>query len=202
MSTVVILLIVAAVAAAVFFARKSAQTPAVARTPAKVEGPKQHFLVALNGQLDGKSWHIGNRMVTVGRAPSNYVQLNEPDVSRMAAQIDTKSGTPKVLDMNSATGIRINGEHTTGGDLSDGDTVTIGGQQFRYHLDGNFQNNAAFGAKDAGKEVSATTMDASQNIVLRAQAAYALHKGDEEAAANELGMPVEKLRDLLKQLEG
>ena len=129
------------------------------------------------------------------------MQLNSPDVSRMAAQIDSKSGTPKVIDMNSASGILVNGTSVPSSELTDGDTVTIGGQEFTYHLDGNFQDNAAFGAKAAGKEVAAKTMDASTNIVLQAQAAYALHKGDEEAAAKETGVSVEELRELLGQLD-
>ena len=201
MSPAVILLLVVAVGAAVFFLRKSSAPSVVERTPEKIEGPKQHFLVGKGGTLDGKSWHIGNRMVTIGRAPSNYVQLNSPDVSRMAAQIDIKSGTPKVIDMNSASGILVNGTPVPSSELTDGDTVTIGGQEFRYHLDGNVQDNAAFGAKAAGKEVAARTMDASTDIVLRAQAAYALHKGDEEAAAKETGVSVEELRELLGQLD-
>ena len=59
------------------------------------------------------------------------------------------------------------------------------------------KSNAGFESKSVGSEVHATTTDASANLILRAQASYALHKGDEEAAARETGVSVERLRELL-----
>jgi len=201
MSVGVLIAIAIVIVVAVLFTRASGnKAPAVARTPARVEGPKQHFLVGKGGELDGQAFHIGNRIATVGRAPSNYVQLNSPEVSRMAAQIDAKGDAPKVIDMNSAAGIRINGKPVNEGTLTEGDELQVGDQVFTYHLEGDFKKNAAFGAKAIGKEVAATTMDASANLAIRAQAAYALHKGDEEAAAKETGVTVEELRSLLSQL--
>ena len=88
-SVVFVLLLIAGAGAAVYFIRQS-KTPAVSKTPTPVTGPKRHFLIGQGGDLDGQSWHIGSRRVTVGRAPSNYVQINKPEVSRMAAQLDVK----------------------------------------------------------------------------------------------------------------
>ncbi len=200
MSGFLIAVLVVVVVAFLFVRNSGEKSAAVARTPARVEGPKQHFLVGKGGELEGKAFHIGNRIATVGRAPSNYIQLNSPEVSRMAAQIDAKGAAPKVIDMNSAAGIRHNGKPVNDCVLSEGDELMVGDQVFVYFLEGDFKKNAAFGAKDIGKEVAATTMDASANLAIRAQAAYALHKGDEEAAAKECGVTVEELRRLLSQI--
>ena len=81
--------------------------------------------------------------------------------------------------------------------LAEGDVVTVAGMQFRYSLLGDAKSNAGFESKSVGSEVHATTTDASANLILRAQASYALHKGDEEAAARETGVSVERLRELL-----
>ena len=172
-------------------ARRSAQSPPVST------GPKRHFLVGKGGDLDGQSWHIGSRRVTVGRAPSNYVQINSPDVSRIAAQLDVKDDVVKVIDMNSGAGTQVNGDGVQMSELRDGDELKIGGQTFIYHVDGDFKENAAFGAKAVGKAVAAATMDATGNLRLQAHEEYARHKGDENAAAEAVGIEVDELRRLL-----
>jgi hypothetical protein len=168
MSAVIIVLVVVALAGGAFFVARSSKTPAVPQTPAPVVGPKRHFLVGVGGDAEGKSWHVGNRRVTVGRAPSNYIQINAPDVSRMAAQIDAHGDVVKVADMKSRAGTQVNGENVQTAELNDGDELTIGGQTFRYTIEGDFKKNAAFGAKAVGTAVSATTTDARANLELRA----------------------------------
>ena len=190
------------VIAFVLLKSRSKESPGVAQhEPPKVEGPKQHFLVATGGPLDGKSWHLGSRRVTVGRAPSNYIQINAPDVSRTAAHIDIKGGAPTVIDMNSSSGVYVNGTAVKTASFVDGDTVTIGGQQFVYHLEGDFAQNAAIDRKDAGREVAAATEEAGANNVLRAHAFYAQNKGDSEAAAKAMGISTKEFEELLKQLD-
>lgn len=195
MSTTGILLVVLVLGGGILYVTRSSKKK---KRPAAPTGPKRHFLLGKGGDLDGQSWYIGSRRVTVGRAPSNYVQINSPGVSRIAAQLDVKADVVKVVDMNSSAGTQVNGNNVQMSELEDGDELSIGGQTFIYRVEGDFKKNAAFGAKAVGNAVSATTMNATGNLQIRAQAASARHNGDEVAAAEETGVSVEEFRRLLK----
>ena len=174
------------------------KAPIAVATPAgDSESARRHFLTALNGPKAGRTWHLGARRVTLGRGPMNYIQLNAPGVSRIATQFELKDGAMRVIDMSSRSGTEINGECVQSATLSEGDVIAVAGMQFEYSLLGDAKANAGFESKNVGSEVHATTTDASANLILRAQASYALHKGDEEAAARETGVSVERLRELL-----
>jgi ABC transport system ATP-binding/permease protein len=64
--------------------------------------------------------------ITIGRNDANIVRLSEKDVSRQHGRLLRQSGQYYIEDLNSFTGIRVNGEKITGKRLvHDGDLIQI-----------------------------------------------------------------------------
>ena len=64
--------------------------------------------------------------ITIGRNDANIVRLEEKDVSRQHGRLVRESGHYYIEDLNSFTGIRVNGEKIIGKRLlHDGDLIQI-----------------------------------------------------------------------------
>src|SRR5256712_9393298 len=64
--------------------------------------------------------------ITIGRNDANIVRLSEKDVSRHHGRLLRESGNYYIEDLNSFTGIRVNGEKVIGKRLvHDGDLIQI-----------------------------------------------------------------------------
>src|SRR2546430_17436452 len=64
--------------------------------------------------------------ITIGRNDANIVRLSEKDVSRHHGRLLRESGNYYIEDLNSFTGIRVNGEKVIGKRLvHDGDLIQL-----------------------------------------------------------------------------
>ncbi len=205
---VVILVLLAVAAVAVFFAFKGGgggSEPAKATSTPEPPPPersteKVHWLEALNGDAEGKTWHIGSRRVTIGRGPSNYVQVTDPNVSRTQAQLVPEGATLVLVDMTSSNGTRVNDDVVKRHVLQQDDVLKLGKEEFRYHLKGDFDSNAAWDPKAAGKEARNTTRALSGRDARAMVLAINLleeHEGDVEAAAAAMGIGETDFKELL-----
>lgn len=103
--------------------RNGASAPAPVPTPAPPT-PAPDGRIALSGQI------------TVGRAPDNDVVLDEPNISWHHARIDA-SGTPKVVDLRSRNGVRLDDQFVQGSaTLGAGSRIGIG--RFTLRREGDF----------------------------------------------------------------
>ncbi|HVE85612.1 MAG TPA: sigma 54-interacting transcriptional regulator [Myxococcales bacterium] len=65
--------------------------------------------------------------VTIGRAPSSDVRIDDPSVSRQHARVATAGGRARVLDLDSHNGVRLNGHRIAGWHpLHGGDVIALG----------------------------------------------------------------------------
>src|SRR5579883_2670242 len=111
---------------------------AAAPAPAPVK-EKLNWLVGLGGDLDGKAFFVGTRTITLGRAPTNFIQLNGPDVSRVHCQVTGGAGSLRVLDLGSTQGLQLRGEPARAGELRDGEELRIGEYRLMYRVRGDYQ---------------------------------------------------------------
>jgi pSer/pThr/pTyr-binding forkhead associated (FHA) protein len=70
--------------------------------------------------------------VMVGRTPPCSVLLNDPDVSRVHAEISLEGGSYYLNDLGSANGTALNGIQQVRAELHSGDVITIG--SFQLHV--------------------------------------------------------------------
>ncbi len=205
-AAVVFLLLAATAGIAVFFVRSQSGAPTKVeiRTPTKAApaAPKKNWLVGKGEELDGKAFHIAERQVTIGRAPSNFIQVADPNVSRQQCQVKPHADGLEVIDMTSTNAMRVNGEATNQAVLKDGDMLQLGAAAFIYRAQGDFGANAAWAPKQAGEGVRNTTemMSGAQATELaRAWTLYEQHDKDLDAAAAAMGMSADVFKTLIDQ---
>ncbi len=120
--------------------------------------PRPHWLVATGGDLDGKTWWLGERTATIGRTPDNMIQVNEKGVSRTHARLEHSGAGPVLVDLESSNGTHVNGRTVQRTTLVEGDMILIGNQAFRYEAVANHLQDAAMGWREAGGGVHLDTM--------------------------------------------
>lgn len=69
---------------------------------------------------------LTEELVTIGRAPENTVQIDDPSVSSRHAQLHLVGETFHLQDLDSTNGTRVNGEAVTSVALRVGDRIRFG----------------------------------------------------------------------------
>jgi pSer/pThr/pTyr-binding forkhead associated (FHA) protein/multidrug resistance efflux pump len=75
--------------------------------------------------------------IRIGRSPENEIQLPDERVSRLHAEILCSPRQVEIIDMNSANGVRVNGDRLPPGlpyRINDGDRIEIGSMQLKVVL--------------------------------------------------------------------
>ena len=176
-----------------------AASPSKPATPAEA-GPKKNWLVGEGGALDGKAFHVAMRIVTIGRATTNFIQVDDPAVSRQQCQLKPHANGLEVVDMTSANSMFVNGKGVNLAVLRDGDMLQLGTTSFIYWAEGDFGDNAAFAPKSAGKSVrtatEAMTADQARQLA-EAWGMYEKHGKNSAAAAAAMGMDPAEFQALI-----
>lgn len=201
----VILVVVIAAAFLYLQSQKGAPTTVqIQSSSATSSAPKvkQNWLVGKGGELDGKAFHLAQRQATIGRAPSNFIQVTDPNVSRQQCQVRPHPDGIEVVDMTSTNAMMVNGQAVNQAVLEDGDMLQLGATSFVFKAEGDYAKNAAWEPKEAGAGVRNTTamMTAEEAAQLAAAwKAYEEHDKDLDAAAASMGMPAEAFKTLLER---
>ena len=75
---------------------------------------------------------LNKSLVTLGRATTNDIVLATSRVSRNHAQVQCTDGAIILTDLNSANGVRVNGQRITETKIQPGDTIDISGCVLQY----------------------------------------------------------------------
>lgn len=92
-------------------------------------------LILLNPHGPEQEFELAKPSVSIGRATTNDITLDDVRVSRSHARLDCGAQGVTLVDVGSSNGTRVNGiriERTT---LIPGDTISLGSQQLRYSVD-------------------------------------------------------------------
>jgi DNA-binding SARP family transcriptional activator len=82
---------------------------------------------------DGQFVLLADGATLIGRDHGAVVRLVDSRVSRRHAQIDTAGGTSILRDLGSTNGTTVNGKRADDHELHDGDVISIGGVDLRFH---------------------------------------------------------------------
>lgn len=86
----------------------------------------------LAGQDAGREFALNKPLVQVGRATTNDIVIVDGRVSRSHARIDCASEGVTVTDLDSANGVRVNGQRIQQMRIQAGDRIEIGGSVLQY----------------------------------------------------------------------
>ncbi len=158
-------------------------------------GGKRHWLLGKEGSVAGKNFHIGERVATIGRAPTNFVQIKDENASRIQTRLSAGDHGLVIEDMESSNGTYVNDQRLGAKrSLRDGDTIRIGSDVFEYRAYGNFGVNHGLQRKQAGKgAIKATELneESFESVVMRTLQET---NNDVALAAQILDVDVELLR--------
>ncbi len=85
---------------------------------------------------DSKATHeLTEERITIGRAPDNSLQIDDPSVSSRHAQLLLIDGRYQLKDLDSTNGTRVNSEAVTDTFLRVGDRLRFGKVEARFESD-------------------------------------------------------------------
>ena len=161
---------------------------------------KPNWISCSRGPLAGRAYFLGQKTVTIGRAPSNFIQIIDEGVSRVHCQISPMERGVKLVDMNSRNGVSVNGRPEREAVLLNRDEFRIGETVFVYHEFANFQSDAGLLGKHAGSDAQDTTRTASADELKKlVEDAVRTANGDLSLAAKQMGVDIEFLQTLLNR---
>jgi len=144
----------------------------------KKSSARRHWLLGISGEVEGKTFHIGERAATIGRAASNFIQISHADASRVHCQLKSKGDMLEVTDMNSRNHTLVNNEQIKEQMLFDGDLLTVANCVFEYKEEGEFDFNDAFARKNVDSNSIRPTMMGQDNQPVEELVMRALEKTD------------------------
>src|SRR5512145_256970 len=90
-------------------------------------------ITALRGEHAGKSFPLGDAIISFGRSSDNIIVITGARVSRHHAQIQRSGAVYILTDLSSSNGTLVNGQRITAPHhLQAGDTFEIGDVTFRF----------------------------------------------------------------------
>jgi hypothetical protein len=104
----------------------TAETPAASPDDSAI--PEEAFLI-ING---GRHVALTVSVLTIGRAETNQLILDNPQISRVHAQLRAIDGTFHIFDLDSTCGTLVNGVEVQQAALRTGDVIDIGGVSLVY----------------------------------------------------------------------
>jgi pSer/pThr/pTyr-binding forkhead associated (FHA) protein len=88
------------------------------------------ILMNLNGPV--QEYNLAKPVITLGRAHTNDIILDDGRISRSHARLDFDPHGVTIVDLGSSNGTRLNGVPIQRATLQPGDTLSLGGQQLKY----------------------------------------------------------------------
>jgi predicted component of type VI protein secretion system len=95
---------------------------------ARAEGIERE---ALSLTVAGRSHRLSKRTTSIGRSRDCDVVLNDPNVSRLHAEVRHVGIEYVLYDMDSTNGVEINGQQVARHPLAHGDRIVMGGTELR-----------------------------------------------------------------------
>ena len=110
------------------------QTPIQATAPPPISGQQEApaRLVVVSSNFAGQEFVLDKAAVVIGRTDENDVVINHRSISRHHAKIVREGGHYHIVDLQSANGVRVNGEEYGKVELRKGDHVDLGHVRLRF----------------------------------------------------------------------
>lgn len=159
---------------------------------------KLNWLVGVGGDVKGKAFLVGQRRISIGRSPANFIQVVDNEASRMHCHLEPGDGFLTIVDMKSHNGTHINGQKVQRGELHPGDVLEIGDARLQFVLRGDFDQDDVLAGKQADAAKFSSTVTANgESLVGVIKDALRENGGDYHKAAAQLGIDIDVLRHLV-----
>lgn len=89
-------------------------------------------LVVLSTSMAGREFDLDKVAMVIGRTEENDLWVNHRSISRHHAKVIRENGSYAIVDLQSANGVRVNGEDYGKVELRAGDVIDLGHVRFRY----------------------------------------------------------------------
>jgi pSer/pThr/pTyr-binding forkhead associated (FHA) protein len=98
----------------------------------EIEAPLPARLVMLTSPAPGAEYALGRLPARIGRSEDIEITINHRSISREHAEFTEIDGSIVIRDLESANGLRVNGEDVGEATLTDGDVLEFGQVRFRF----------------------------------------------------------------------
>lgn len=78
---------------------------------------------------------LDHELTNIGRKIGNHIVIHDPRISRNHAQIRLIDGQYMILDMNSSSGVQVNGQPVSKSYLYSGDSISLAGVEIKFVQD-------------------------------------------------------------------
>lgn len=100
--------------------------------PVYVEPPPYARLVMMGPPNPGQEFSLEEGESVVGRTDENAIVINHRSISRSHSKVVVTEGICRLIDLDSANGVRVNGDDFTDIELTSGDLVELGTVRLRF----------------------------------------------------------------------
>jgi len=105
----------------------------------KVGSPHKSFLIEIYGPALGKNYPIEIDLISIGREPTNTIQIDHENVSRNHARLERVPPSIFIEDLESTNGTYLNDVPIKREKLRHGDLIKIGGVVYKFISGGNIE---------------------------------------------------------------
>lgn len=112
--------------AALLFLPEYRNRPAPEATASAIEGQPLARLTLSSGARQGTGFLLGARPIVVGRHRLANLRLDHPSVAEFHCHLAATDGGPRLLDLKSGSGTRVNGAPVAHCILKSGDAISVG----------------------------------------------------------------------------
>jgi pSer/pThr/pTyr-binding forkhead associated (FHA) protein len=135
----------------------AADSPATQAEPGLLQGCS---LRVVQGLLDALRFPLQHRVTTIGRSKKCDVFLEDPQVSKLHAEIILGERGARIVDKDSRNGIKVNRVAVKERNLDHGDRIAIGDARFIFETTPTTADEAAAaaGAREVGADAPAATL--------------------------------------------
>lgn len=167
---------------------------------------QSNWLEGVAGSIQGKTYHVGSRDVTMGRKVGNYIQLIDDNVSRVHVKLKGNAQGVQITDQKTTLGTRVNGEKLVAGVphmLADGDRLEIGEDAFIFRARADFPTNHGLTDQKVAGSAQMRQTAALGQLNWQQELADNLVKagGDKARAAELMGLSPEVFEKMLEQAQ-
>ncbi len=105
----------------------------------KIGTSQKSFLIEIYGPALGKNYPFESDLITIGREPTNTIQIDHENVSRNHARLERVPPSIFIEDLESTNGTYLNDVPIKRERLRHGDLIKIGGVVFKFISGGNIE---------------------------------------------------------------
>ena len=92
------------------------------------------FVILKSDSFDHEKYEINKPIVSIGRAASNTITLNNSNISQRHCEIVFEQNNYKIIDQKSTNGVLVNGLKVEKEILKNGDIISLANVEITFYL--------------------------------------------------------------------